>query len=101
MRPLSDPAHRQVVALIDHYERLGRSEATRNLIAALQTVSDRIEASGGRGLPAPNPYPQIARLGLSFSWLKQSPYWFAFTGPPDMIITAVFYETADIPNRLG
>jgi hypothetical protein len=54
----------------------------RNMIAALETVSDRIEATRGIGLDAPSPYPQIANLNLGLKCLRQGSYWFAFTSPP-------------------
>jgi hypothetical protein len=43
----------------------------------------------------------MIRLNLGFRWLKQGADWFAFVeeeGNP--IITGIFYERADIPNRL-
>jgi hypothetical protein len=70
------------------------------MMAALTAVSDRIETTGGLGLHAPSPYPQIASLNLGFRWLRQGSYWFAFTPAPDLTIAGVFYVTADIPNRI-
>ncbi len=87
-------------ALTAYYEARGRDDAIRNLAAALVAVSDKIEAVGGLGLHAPRPYPAIAGLNLGFRWLKIGAYWFAFTPAPDMTITGVFHEAADIPNRL-
>jgi plasmid stabilization system protein ParE len=97
---LSLPAERQLDALVAHSEPLARPAATRNILAAVQTASDRIEA-GAAGLPAPTPYPETARRGLGFRWIKQGAYWFAFAREGSkLIITGIFYETADIPNRL-
>jgi hypothetical protein len=51
----------------------------------------------GDGLPAPRPYPELARPGQA--WLKAGRYWIAYgTGAPPVIL-AVFFETADIPGR--
>jgi hypothetical protein len=100
VRPLSPTARRDFNQLVAHYERLGRAEAILNLIAALTAVSERIDAGGGAGLRAPTAYPEIARLNLGLKWLKQGPYWFSFTGSPDMTIVGIFYHTSDIPNRL-
>ena len=47
----------------------------------------------------PEPYPSLSDLG--FRWTKEGRYWIAFeetdAGP---VVAGVFYETADIPNRL-
>ena len=48
----SPEAEGQIDALLEHFERLGRIEATRNLIAALETASARIERDPVAGLPA-------------------------------------------------
>lgn len=100
MRPLTPRAQNQLNALTEHYESLGRDDAIRNLMTALVDVSAKIEAVGGLGLHAPRPYPEIAALNLGFRWLKMGAYWFAFTPAPDMTITNIFYETADIPARV-
>lgn len=50
-------------------------------------------------LNAPRRYPGLAGAGLR--WTKDGPYWIAFketnAGP---ILTGIFHEAADIPNRL-
>lgn len=50
------------------------------------------------GLPAPRPYPGLAALGLS--WMKRGRYRNAYD-PAVPAIAGVFFETDDIPNRLG
>ena len=89
----------QVAELSASYEKKARPEAIRNLIAAVLQASSRIERDPGRGLPAPRPYPELARAGER--WIKEGRYWIAYslTRPP--IIVAVFYDTADLPNRAG
>lgn len=91
-------ALRQIDALRQHYARLARPEAMRNLAAAMQEAADRIEADPTAGLPAPRPYPELARPGRA--WVRSGRYWVLYrtTTPPAVI--AVFYDTADIPRRL-
>lgn len=69
----------------------------RNLITAVMEAARRIERDPGAGLPAPRPYPTLARLGQA--WVKAGPYWvrYGLTSPP--VITGVFHERADIPGR--
>jgi hypothetical protein len=47
---------------------------------------------------------RVLTPGLSsyrWQWLKQGRYWVAFTALPDgYAITAIFFETANIPGRL-
>jgi hypothetical protein len=57
-----------------------------------------MELGSVRTIPAPRPYPQLARQG--WCWAKQGSYWFAF----DLDRTAIqgiFHESADIPNRMS
>jgi plasmid stabilization system protein ParE len=97
--PLSPEAEAQLDALLVHYEKLDRVEAARNLLAALEKVSKRIERSPELGLSAPRPYPLLSHLG--FRWIKEGGYWIAYTHiANDLIIAGVFHETADIPNRV-
>ena len=65
---------------------------------ALAEVSLIIATSPERGLAAPRPYPELAELG--FQWLKRGRYWIAYD-PAVPIIAGVFFETDDIPNRVG
>ena len=99
MIPLSPEAEAQLDALLDYYEQRDRPEATRNLISALEQAADQIERAPEAGLPAPRPYPSIASLGLH--WIKMGAYWFAYAvAGSTPVIAGVFYESADIPNRL-
>jgi hypothetical protein len=94
----SAKAERQVTALRHHYENLGRAAAVRALLASLDEAVRRIERDPSAGLPAPRPYPRLARYGLS--WIKAGRYWIAYgTGHPP-VIAGVFFETANIPRRL-
>jgi plasmid stabilization system protein ParE len=94
---LSRRAEAQIDRLLRHYERLGRVEASRNLLTALETASVQIERDPAVGVPAPRPYPQLARPGRA--WVKVGRYWFAYRWHPPLVIAAVFYESADIPRR--
>lgn len=59
----------------------------------------RIEERAGPFLPFPRPYPDLAELG--WLWLKEGRYWIGFTPKTDAhALTAVFYDTADIPSRI-
>lgn len=95
---LSREAERQLAALLRHYTRIGRPEAKQNLIAVIDQAVERIARDPAGGLPAPRPYPDIARPGRA--WIAVGSYWIAYstTNPP--VILAVFYATADIPARL-
>ena len=87
----------QVAALRHHYEDLGRPAAVRALVSALDEAERRIEGNPTGGLPAPRPYPQLARPGVA--WIKVARYWVAYSLTQPPVIVAVFYETADIPGR--
>lgn len=94
---LSPRARRHVARLQEHYASLDRDEAVLNLAAALTEAGDKIERNPAAGLPAPRPYPQLARPGRR--WLFVRRYWIAYEMSP-LRIVAVFYDTADIPKRL-
>jgi hypothetical protein len=79
----TDEALEQVRALRHHYEALARDAAIRAL---------------DRALPAPRPYPQLARPGRA--WIKSGRYWVAYRTGPAPVIVAVFFETVNIPGRL-
>jgi plasmid stabilization system protein ParE len=96
--PLSAEAEAQLDGLLRHYERLGRPEAARNLLASLEMASTRIEWAAADGFPAPRPYPSLSKLGLQ--WIKEGVYWIAYSKTKPVVIAGVFYETADIPNRI-
>ena len=91
-------ATRQVDTLLRHYEERQRDAAARALLAALHDAERRIERDPAVGLPAPRPYPQVARPGRA--WVKAGRYWVTYTITHPPVIVAVFYETANIPNRL-
>ena len=99
MIPLSAAAEAALGALTQHYAALGRDRAIDRLVESVETACARYEAGRGLFFDAPRPYPDLADLG--FRWAKQGPYWIAFDdtgkGP---VVAGVFYETADIPNRL-
>ena len=90
-------AARQVVELRRHYEERERLEAIAALAAALEAAERRIEDYPEAGLPAPRPYPEVARPGRS--WIKEGRYWIAYSTRRPLIV-AVFYDTANIPGRL-
>ena len=96
---LSVAARAQVSRLASYYDALDRPEAVRNLRTIIAKAGERIEARRGLFLPAPRPYPGLARAG--WLWLKEGPYWIAFASDVrGAIIQVVFHEAADIPNRL-
>lgn len=90
-------AERQVDALRDHYRKHRRIEAVRNLDQARDEAERHVARQPEAGLPAPRPYPDLARAGTL--WIMAGRYWFAYRseGPP--LILAVFDATADIPGR--
>jgi hypothetical protein len=51
----------------------------------------------GRNVPAPRPYPDLARDGEA--WTQAGRYWGAHTSGKPTVILGVFYDAADIPNR--
>ena len=98
MIALTPEASAQVEALERFCIEKGRPQALRNLGHALAEASLIIANDPERGLPAPRPYPSLAALGLS--WMKRGRYWIAYD-PAVPVIAGVFFETDDIPNRLG
>ena len=84
-------------ALRSHYEERARPEALANLAAALEEAERRIERNPGEGLPAPRPYPTLARPGRA--WIKARRYWIAYSTTAPPVIMGVFYDMADIPGR--
>ena len=91
-------AQRQIDALVSHYGLLGRSEAIRNLDKALSEAESRVLRDPTAGLPAPRPYPSLARPGRA--WIKVGRYWIAYSLASGPLIVCVFHDSADIPNRL-
>lgn len=96
---LTARATRQFQELRAHYEDRERPAAIRALIEALEQASVKIEAAPHLGLVAPRPYPRLAQPGRA--WVKSGRYWIAYDNASPPVITAVFYETSDIPARLG
>lgn len=95
--PLTALARDQLTSLRRHYLARGRPEAAGKLRAAVVEASARIRKAPLQGLPAPRPYLRLARPGRL--WVKAGAYWVAYTTDP-LLITAIFHESADIPNRL-
>lgn len=98
MTVLSPRAGRPVRELQRHYRELRRPEAIRALAAALESAWRAITSKPEAGLQAPRPYPALARPG--HAWVKAGRYWIAYRTKPRLIIIAVFFETANIPDRL-
>ncbi len=98
MIALSPEAADHVDRLIEHYEAKARLEAAQNLLRTLERAKQRIATMPEAGLPAPRPYPALARPGRR--WIIEGRYWIAYslTSPP--VISGVFYVTADIPGRV-
>ena len=94
----SNEAILQLDELRLHYRLKDRLDAARNLDLALDQAEVRIEHDPNRGLPAPRPYPELARNGRA--WIKSGRYWIIYTLTDPPVILGVFYEAADIPNRL-
>lgn len=67
------------------------------MAAAVAEAARLIERSPTAGLPAPRPYPALARPGQA--WIKVGPYWVRYSTQTPLAITGVFYERADIPSR--
>jgi plasmid stabilization system protein ParE len=84
--------------LRQHCEKLARPEATRNLVAAIESAWRQITTNPAAGLPAPRPYPNVARPGRA--WVQAGSYWIAYITRPSLAIVAVVYDAADIPGRL-
>jgi len=95
---LSPEAEAHLDALLVHYEKRNRPEATRNLIAAVEDAIVQIDTNPSVGVNAPRPYPALARYG--FRWIKVGSYWFAYTYT-GAAITGIYYDQANIPKRIG
>jgi hypothetical protein len=92
------PEAKQLVAeLKAHYVKNLRLPAIEAMIRALVQAEAMIEAAPAEGLPAPRPYPDLARPGIF--WRHQGRYWIAWRQFPRLAIIAVFYDAADIPGR--
>jgi len=98
MIALSPEAEAQLDALIAHYEALGRVEASINLLNALEKARTRIAERPEAGLPAPRPYPGLAKEGRR--WIIEGSYWISYSLTTRPVISGVFYAMSDIPNRI-
>ena len=72
MIALSPEAEAQLDALVSHFEALGRVEASINLQHALERARPRISQTPEAGLPAPRPYPALAKAGRL--WIAEHKY---------------------------
>jgi len=95
---LSREARRDVAALAWDYIRKDWAEAVGNLLAAIDQAAAQISSNPGGGLNAPRPYPAVARPGRA--WTKAGRYWFAYSLGNPPVILAVFYDAANIPDRV-
>jgi plasmid stabilization system protein ParE len=95
---LTAEARQHVRALRAYYEERDRPEAARALRNALTAAWEKITTSPTAALPAPRPYPELARS--EWAWLKSGRYWIAYRTQPTTAIVAVFFETANIPRRV-
>ena len=87
-----------VDALVAHYlDEKKRPEAVRGLFRALVEASTAILTGTTRVYDAPRPYLELKQRGTY--WVYLSPYWIAIRRPRDPVISAVFYDEADIPGR--
>lgn len=98
MISLSPEAETQLDGLIVHYEALGRIEASINLLNALERAKAIISETPEAGLPAPRPYPALAKADRR--WIIEGSYWISYSLTTPPVISGVFYAMADIPNRL-
>ena len=69
-----------------------------NLLNALERAKARISERPEAGLPAPRPYPALAKAGRR--WIIEGSYWISYSLTTPPVISGVFYAMADIPNRL-
>ena len=88
MIALSPEAEAQLDALIAHYEALGRVSASINLLDALERARARISAKPEAGLPAPRPYPSLAKAGRR--WVIEGSYWISYSLTTPPVISGVF-----------
>jgi hypothetical protein len=73
--PLGSVAEQQVRDLLTYYGTLGRADAQKGLLTAIDEACWRIEQDPSLGLPAPRPYSKLACPGER--WIKSSRYWVA------------------------
>ena len=96
--PYTARAAGHVDSLVTHYlEEKKRPEAVGGLLRALTEASAAILARRARLYDAPRPYPELKQHGTY--WVYSRPYWIAFRRSDNPVISAVFYNEADIPGR--
>jgi plasmid stabilization system protein ParE len=95
---LSPAAEEQVDALIAYYESKARLTAAETLLAVIERARTRIAERPDIGLPAPRPYPLLARRNLL--WIKERSHWISYSRTTPPVILGIVYATSDIPNRL-
>ena len=98
MIALTPEAAAQVATLECFYIDRQRATALRNLGHALAEASLIILNAPERGISTPRPYPELEVFG--FLWIKRGRYWIAYDARLS-IIAGVFFETDDIPSRVG
>ena len=98
MIALTPEASAQLDKFERRYTEQRRPQALCNLGHLLAEASLIILNAPRRGLSAPCPYPELASLDLL--WLKRGRYWIAYD-PAGPVIAGVFFDTADIPNRVS
>ena len=67
-------------------------------LAAFAEAEQKIERNPAGGLIAPRPYPGVARPDRA--WVKAGRYWINYRTTLPPVIVGVFFDTADIPNRM-
>lgn len=99
--PYTARAASHVEELVSHFldgkKIAPRPEAVRCLLGALSEASAAIATGTATVYDAPRPYPQLKQQGTH--WVYFPPYWVAYRRPHDPVISAVFYDEADIPGR--
>ena len=81
-----------------HYLAKDRPQAVRALMRTLATASAAILDGSAARYDTPRPYPSVRELGAY--WVHFPPYWIGYRRPTSPVISAVFYDGADIPGRL-
>jgi len=96
---LTADAAAQFDALLDYYMERNRDDAIRRLRVALGEALTKIDTVPDGGRTFPGPYRGIGRW--PYRWIKVHRYWFAYAVEGgDSVITNIFFESADIENRL-
>lgn len=96
--PYTIRAASHVDALVTHYLEKDRPEAVRSLMRTLAIASAAILDGSAARYDTPRPYPTVREVGAY--WVHFPPYWIAYRRPASPVISAVFYDAADIPGRI-